>query len=107
MLASLIFKREALLVVASCAVLLAVGGAGVVWAQAKLDGGVAPIRAELAAQAKADDELHRRQQLEAEDLRKRMANVERVALETNLNVRLLLEDRRILPVTLEPLDGGR
>ena len=113
-LAGLIFKREALLMAASIVVLLALGGAGVVWAQSRLDGGVAPVRAELAAETAkreaaelANADVHRAQQAEAEDLRRRMAAVERVALETNLNVRLLLEDRRITPVTLEQTDGGR
>lgn len=107
LLATVIFRREAIMVVASSALLLAVGGVGVVWAQAKLDGGVAPIRVQLELDARANEEIHRRQAVEAEELRRRMANVERVALETNLNVRLLLEDRRILPITLEPTDGGR
>jgi len=115
LLASVVFRREALLVVTSSVVLLAAGAGGVVWAQAKLDGGVAPVRAELATETakreaaeKANAELHRQQQAEAEDLRRRMANVERVSLETNLNVRLLLEERRLTPVTLEPTkDGGR
>lgn len=106
MLAQLTFKREAILVVTACVVLVGVGGVSVVWAQAKLDGGVAPLRVELASEAKANETIHRQQALEAEELRRRMANVERVALETNLNVRLLLEDRRIAPVTLEPTDGG-
>lgn len=93
---------------ASIVVLLAIGGAGVVWAQTQLDGGVAPLRLRVETEAKANADVHRAQQAEAEDLRRRMAAVERVALETNLNVRLLLEDRRITPVTLEqPTDGGR
>ena len=46
-LAGLIFQREALLVITSGVVMLAAGGAGVVWAQGKLDGGVAPVREEL------------------------------------------------------------
>lgn len=53
-LAGLIFRREALLVVAACVVLLGVGGAGVVWAQAQLDGGtdkaVAPVAEALKVQ---------------------------------------------------------
>lgn len=52
-LASLVFKREALLIVTSSAVLLGAGAGSVVWAQAKLDGGVeaklAPLQAELEA----------------------------------------------------------
>lgn len=47
-LAGLIFRREALLMVAAVVVLVGAGGFGVVWAQSQLDGGVAPVRAELA-----------------------------------------------------------
>ena len=114
-LANLIFKREAAMWIAFAVVMLGAGASTVVWAQAKLDGGVAPVRAELAqevakreAAEAANADLHRAQQAEAEDLRRRMANVERVSLETNLNVRLLLEERRLTPVTLEPpKDGGQ
>lgn len=95
------------MVVASVAFLLAVGAGGAVWAQSKLDGGVAPLRQQLELDARANEEIHRRQAMEAEELRRRMANVERVTLETSLNVRLLVEDRRIPPITLEPMDGGR
>lgn len=58
-LASLIFKREALMLVAAVAVLVGAGGATVVYAQGYLDGGtaksVAPIKADVAAvKAKAE-----------------------------------------------------
>lgn len=47
LLANLIFKREAVMFVLGGFVLLGLGGIGVVWAQDKLDGGAAEVRAEL------------------------------------------------------------
>ena len=60
LLASVVFRREALLVVTSSIVLLGAGAGGVVWAQAKLDGGVAekvaPLREDIDAERVRLDE---------------------------------------------------
>ena len=57
MLAGLIFKREALLIVASLAVLIIATGATIIYAQERLDGGaagaVAPVKAQSEATAAA------------------------------------------------------
>lgn len=71
LLASIVFRREALLVVTSSIVLLGAGAGGVVWAQGKLDGGVAekvaPLRDDIDTERKrlaehlADDAQQRRE----------------------------------------------
>lgn len=101
-LANLIFKREAALVATSVVVLVAAGAGGAVWAQSRLDGGmderVAPLE---QRQAKVEADV--------EQVKKQVANVERLGLETNLNVRLMLESRGIKPIDvpkLDPKDGG-
>jgi len=55
-LANLVFKRDAILWAAAVAVLLGAGGLGVVWAQGKLDGGVAPVKAALDQHVKDETE---------------------------------------------------
>lgn len=55
LLAGLIFKREALLVIGVAAMLLVAGGVSVVWAQDKFDGGVAPLKAELQKHTETED----------------------------------------------------
>lgn len=68
---------------------------------------VARMKSEADARAHADAELHAAQAREAEEQRRRTERVERVTLETALNVRLLLQERGIRPVTLEAVvDGG-
>lgn len=79
---------------------LIVGGVGATgtyaFAQQRLDAGLEPIRAELAEVKK-----------EAQEAKKQSANAERIALETNLNVRLLVEAAKLKPITIEaPKDGG-
>jgi hypothetical protein len=61
-LANLVFRRDAILWAAAVAVLLGAGGLGVVWAQDKLDGGVAPVKAALAEHIR--DEAQARAALE-------------------------------------------
>jgi uncharacterized protein HemX len=109
-LAGLIFKREALLVVASLAVIAGIGAGGAVWAQSRLDGGVAPVVARVEALERQSREDRHAQAVEAEEQRRKMASLERVTMETSLNVRLLLEQQKIQPVVLDlrpVLDGGR
>lgn len=108
-LAGLIFKREALLVVASLAVIAGVGGAGAVWAQSRLDGSTAPVVARVEALERQSREDRHAQAVEAEEQRRKMASLERVTMETSLNVRLLLEQQKIQPIVLDlrPMDGGR
>ncbi len=55
-LANLVFKRDAILWLAAVAVLLGAGGLGVVWAQGKLDGGVAPVKEALDSHIKSETE---------------------------------------------------
>lgn len=102
-LANLIFKREAALVATSAVVLVGAGAGGAVWAQGRLDGGmderVAPLE---ARQTKVEADV--------EQVKRQVANVERLGLETNLNVRLMLESRGIRPIDVpkvEPKDGGQ
>lgn len=57
-LAGLIFKREAMLVVVTAAVLVAGGASFTVWAQSKLDGGVAPVRDELRQHVAEENARH-------------------------------------------------
>lgn len=85
---------------------LAIGGYRAL-AQEARDGGasaVAPVATELervkaAAQEQAKD---------IAELKRRIERTEVVSVETNANVRLLLQDRGIRPVTtLETRDGGR
>lgn len=57
-LAGLIFKREAMLVVATAAVLVGGGASFTVWAQGKLDGGVAPVREELRQHVREENARH-------------------------------------------------
>lgn len=98
-LAGVVFRREALMGLASVAVLVGAGAVGVVWAQDKLDGGVEHKLAPLEARQSA---------IEAKVARveQQVANVERLGLETNLNVRLMLESRGITPITVVAKDGG-
>ena len=60
LLASLVFKREAVMIATSSIVLLGAGAGTVVWAQAKLDGGVAekvaPLREDIDAERVRLDE---------------------------------------------------
>lgn len=100
MLALALFRREAVMVAAAVALLIAVGAGGVVWAQSTIDGGVkaklAPIETRTA---KVESDV--------EALKKQMANVERLSVETNANVRLVAEKLKVEPIELEPADGGR
>lgn len=88
-LAGLIFKREALLVVAVVVVLLAVGAAGVVYAQ---DAGVrliAPVESRVAT------------------LEKNQADMQRMTLETNATVKMIAYRLGVTPLSLEQKDGGQ
>lgn len=84
---------------------LAVGGYRAL-AQEARDGGVAavlPVAAELERVKSATAE----QAHDIAELKRRIERTEVVSVETNANVRLLLQDRGIRPVsTLEPRDGG-
>lgn len=69
------------------------------------DGGlaaVAPVAAELERTKVDVVEMKR----DAAELKRRVERMETLTIETNANVRLLLENRGIRPVTLEPKDGG-
>ncbi|MFT3708048.1 MAG: hypothetical protein QM817_10365 [Archangium sp.] len=79
---------------------LVVGGVGTVsayaLAQSRIDAGIEPLRAELAEVRK-----------DAAEAKRQSANAERIALETNLNVRLIAEALKLQPITIEPKDGGQ
>lgn len=109
-LAGLIFKREALLVATALAVVAGIGAAAAVWAQARLDGEVAPVTARVEVLERQSREDRRTRDVEAEEQRRKMVSLERVTMETSLNVRLLLERQKIQPVTLDmppAADGGK
>lgn len=109
-------KRELLLRIFTVAVLIGVGGVGVVYAQDKYDAGLAKhdeplvkaIKANaeaLAEKIKADETLHAKQAQEREEDRKRSANMERIVMGIDLNMRLSLESRGIKPIDLP--DAGQ
>lgn len=85
-LAGLIFKREALLGLSIVGALVVLGGTGVVWAQDKFLG---PVE-------KRQDEQD-----------KRMANVERMTVETNATVKIIAYRLGVTPLSLEQKDGGQ
>lgn len=103
-LANLVFKRDAILWLAAIGVLLFAGGWGVVWAKDTLDGGVAPVKAQLDAHIKT----------EAEDIaavnRRLDASEERSARRFEVLYNTILE-RRPQPgadeLTKPQMDGGR
>ena len=87
------------------------------FAKDALDGGreaIKPVEARVQAieaqrekQSLENAAVHAELRQKAEETNKRMEAVERLALETNLNVRLLLEARGVKPITLSaPPDGG-
>lgn len=83
---------------------LAIGGYRAL-AQESRDGGaaaVAPVAAELERVKVTQGE----QQKDVAELKRRVERVETLTIETNANVRLLLENRGIKPVELSPKDGG-
>lgn len=86
LLASLVFKREAVLVVASSVVLLGAGAGGVVWAQSKLDGGV---EAKLAPLQEALDSDKRKLEEHLVDDAQSRREVTRRLDETSADIRAL------------------
>lgn len=98
-LANLVFKREAVMLLAAMALLVGGGGATVVYGQGYLDGGM----------EKRIAPLERRQDMveaDVAEVKKTSAEALRVSLETNLNVRLIAERLNLRPITLEAKDGG-
>lgn len=91
-----IFTREAALWI----VAILLGGVAFAQGIERLDGGmekrVAPIE-------KRQDAV----EADVAQLKKQAANTERIAMETNLNVRLIAERLNLRPITLEQMDGGR
>lgn len=101
-------KRELLMRVVMVAVLVALGAAGVVYGQDKFDAGIAPLREELAADRKANAEVHKRQSLEREQDRADLATTKMQSAETMLNVRMLVERLNMKPIVLvNEQDAGR
>jgi len=102
-------KRELLMRVVMVAVLVALGAAGLSYGQDKFDAGIAPLRDELAADRKANAEVHKKQALEREQDRADLATTKMQSAETMLNVRMLVERLNMKPIVLvdQPADGGR
>ena len=98
-LANLIFRREAVMLAASIVFLVAAGAGGVVWAQSTIDGGV---KAKLAPIEERQDKVEQ----DVRQVRHQMANVERLTVETNANVRLIAERLRLVTISLDPSDTG-
>lgn len=75
---------------------------------------IKPVQSQVSALQAASEKrqlenaaTHAELRANAEEMSKRMAAVERLSLETNLNVRLMLEARGLKPITLSaPPDGG-
>lgn len=99
-LAGRIFKREAAMIITATVVLIGAGAGGAVWAQEKMD---------AAMNSRVSPLEKRQEKVEADvaQVKQQVANVERVAMETNLNVRLIAERLRIVPITIEAKDGGQ
>lgn len=88
-LAGLIFRREALLMVAAIAVLIAIGAAGVVWAEDKGVRLLAPVETRVTT------------------LEKNQADMQRMTLETNATVKMIAYRLGVTPLSLEQKDGGK
>ena len=101
--------QELLMRLVLVAVLLGLGAAGIVWGQDKFDAGIAPLRDELAADRKANAEVHKKQALEREQDRAEIATTKMQSAETMLNVRMLVERLNMKPIILveQPKDGGQ
>lgn len=104
-IANWVAKRELLMRLVMVAVLIALGAAGIVYAQ---DAGVKLLKPVELRQDKTDAEVAGVKAQVLEQNRK-IANVERVVLTLDLNMRLMLESRGIKPIDLpaEQSDGGR
>jgi hypothetical protein len=101
-------KKELLNRVVMVAVLIGLGVAGLAFAQDKFDGGLAPLREELAADRKTNAEIHKKQTLEREQDRADLATTKMQSAETMLNVRLIVEALKLRPIVLvDQPDGGR
>lgn len=110
LLATVIFKREALLVIASCAVLLGVGGAGVVWAQAQTkhvsDEAVEPL---VRRVQQLEDGGRRHEREEAETISELKRDVAELARDVRELYRVVKDPTRRSDRLEQPVntDGGR
>jgi len=105
-LAGLVFKREALLVVTTGAVLVASGASFAVWAQSKLDGGIAPVREELRQHVLEEERRHAAEEQQYRQVKEDLHEVQMDIRALYRAVQTGQPQPRLERPLPQPIDGG-